>query len=159
MAMHGFSKRCRSHCEKELTPELSGEWGEGGMMKKKTQSKAKRHKLELQTLAERILKKHNVDYTKDFYLKLSLPPYLDLIMERIFGIIVVGHCRKENGDLISESVLVFSYNRGEWLELGDMVCAYFENGTNLFRCLNFNIMLRHCIVPNCELASNVSDHR
>lgn len=107
------------------------------MIKSKTESKATRRKLEIQTLAEKILKKHNLDYTKDFYLKLSMPPYQDLTMGREDDIIIIGHYRKENGDTISDPVLVFSYNQGEWLplgieqELGDTICAYFENGKRI----------------------------
>jgi len=92
-----------------------------------------KRKLELQTIAEKILLKHGIDASKDFYLKLSLPPYLDLVMAREGDIIIIGHYRKENDDTKSDPVLVFSYNQGNWLPLGieqelcDMVCAYFEN--------------------------------
>ena len=102
-------------------------------MKNKTQSKALRRKLELQTLAEKILKKHNLDASKDFYLKLSMPPYQDLVMEREGDIFIIGHYRENNGDLISDPVLVFSCIQDKWLPLGieqvlgDTVCAYFEN--------------------------------
>lgn len=38
-------------------------------------------KLEIQTISEKILLKHNIDPTADFYLKLSMQPYMDLIIE------------------------------------------------------------------------------
>ena len=96
-----------------------------------------KRKLELKTITEKILLKHGIDSSKDFYLKLSLPPHLDLVMERESDIIIIGHYREENGDTISDPVLVFSYDNSEWLPLGmeqvlgDTVCAYFENGKRI----------------------------
>ena len=96
-----------------------------------------KRKLELKTLTEKILLKHGIDSSKDFYLKLSMPPYVDLVMEREGDIIIIGHYRKDNGDTISDPVLVFSYNQDKWLPLGieqvlgDTVCAYFENGKRI----------------------------
>jgi len=90
--------------------------------------------MEIQTIIEKILRKHNVDVSKDFYLKLRMPPYLDLSMERNGDIVMVGHYIEQNDDLISDPVLVFDYNNGEWLAygieqvLGDTACAYFDNG-------------------------------
>ena len=72
--MHAISRNVGKENQRA---ELSGERGEGRMMKSKTQSKATKRKLEIQTLAEKILKKHNLDASKDFYLKLSMPPYQD----------------------------------------------------------------------------------
>src|SRR4030067_2249723 len=92
-----------------------------------------KRKDELKIIIEKILLKHGIDSSKDFYLKLSLPPYLDLTMGREDDIIIIGHYRKENDDTISDHVLVFSCVQDKWLELGieqvlgDMICAYYEN--------------------------------
>lgn len=96
-----------------------------------------KNKLELQSIAEKILLKHGIDASKDFYLKLTMPPYLDLVMAREDDIIIIGHYRKINNDTISDPVLVFSCVQDKWLplgieqELGDTVCAYFENGKRI----------------------------
>lgn len=90
--------------------------------------------MEIQTIVKKLLKKHNVNSDKDFYLKLTMPPYQDLVMERNNDIIIVGHYIEQNGDLIGDPVLVFSCVRNEWLPLGieqvlgDTICAYFDNG-------------------------------
>ncbi len=96
-----------------------------------------KRKDELKIIIEKILLKHGIDSSKDFYLKLSLPPYQDLVMERDGDIIIIGHYRKENGNTFSDPVLVFSYNQGNWhplgmeQELGDTICAYYENGKRI----------------------------
>jgi hypothetical protein len=107
------------------------------MIKSVTESKAMRRKLEIQTIAEKILVKHGIDTSKDFYMKLSLLPYQDLIMERNGDIVLIGHYRKENGDLISDPVLVFDYNQGYWYPMdieqwcSDTVCSYVEDGKRM----------------------------
>ncbi len=86
-------------------------------------------KLEIQTITEKILAKHNIDSTADFYLKLSMQPYMDLVIERNGNIILVGHYREENGDLISDPVLALEDKNGFWhpvrIELwcGDTICS------------------------------------
>jgi hypothetical protein len=73
-------------------------------------------KMEIQNIVEKILAKHNIDPTKDFYLMLTMFPYMDLVLERNGDITLVGHYREENGDVISDPVLALqdfgvSYNR------------------------------------------------
>ena len=88
--------------------------------------------MEIQNIVEKILSKHNIAATKDFYLKLTMPAYMDLVLERNGDIILVGHYREENGDLISDPVLAME--GGEiWapirIELwcGDTICAFYED--------------------------------
>jgi hypothetical protein len=88
--------------------------------------------MEIQNIVEKILAKNNIDSTKDFYLKLTMPPYMDLVLERNGDIILVGHYREENGDLISDPVLameggeIWSPIRIE-LWCGDTICAFYED--------------------------------
>jgi len=87
--------------------------------------------MEIQTCIEKILKKHNVDAFKDFYLKLKMPPHLDLVMERDGKIVRVGHYREENGDLFSDPGLVMYVSTGEWhpmrleqMSSDDIICTF-----------------------------------
>jgi hypothetical protein len=92
--------------------------------------------MELQNIVERILQRHGIDATEDFYLKLSAPPYMDLVMERNGDTIIVGHYRIENGDLISDPILAMEETGGylypvrieQWI--GDTICSYWENGSH-----------------------------
>ncbi len=93
-------------------------------------------KLEIQNIVEKILAKHGIDSTKDFYLKLSMELYQDLIMERNGSIILVGHYREEGGDLISDPVLAMectSRECGYWYPVrieqwcGDTICSYWRD--------------------------------
>jgi len=94
-------------------------------------------KLEIQTIAERILAKHNIYPSKDFYLKLSNQPYMDLILERNGEIILVGHYREEGRDLISDPVLALVEINEFWypirieLWLGDTVCSFIQDGKRM----------------------------
>lgn len=94
----------------------------------------KNAKMEIQNIAERILHTHGVDATKDFYLKISQPPYMDLVLERNGDIVLVGHYREENGDLISDPVLALEDMNGCWFPVrieqwcGDTVCSFWEDG-------------------------------
>ena len=94
-------------------------------------------KLEIQRISEKILLKHNIDPTADFYLKLSMPPYMDLVLERNGGIILVGHYREENEDLISDPVLALEDDNGYWypvrieLRCGDTICSYWEGDKHM----------------------------
>ncbi len=91
-------------------------------------------KLEIQTITEKILLKHGVDTTKDFYLKLSMPPYMDLVMERNGSIILVGHYHIQEGDIISDPVLALENINGFWHPVrieqwcGDTICSFWEDG-------------------------------
>lgn len=86
-------------------------------------------KMEIQNFIEKILAKHNIDPAQDFYLKLTMPPYQDLVLERNGDIILVGHYREENGDLISDPVLAME-GKEIWspirIELwcGNTICAF-----------------------------------
>jgi hypothetical protein len=97
-------------------------------------------KLEIQSITEKILSKHNIDSTADFYLKLSMPPYMGLVIERNGNIILVRHYREENGDLISDPVLAMEDDNGFWYPVrieqwcGDTICSYWEDGK---RKINF----------------------
>ena len=92
-----------------------------------------KNRMEIQTIVEKILAKHIIDSTKDFYLKLTMPPYMDLVLERNGKVILVGHYRDENGDLISDPVLAMENLNGCWypvrIELwcGDTICAFYKD--------------------------------
>jgi len=95
------------------------------------------NKIEIQTISEKILAKHNIDLSHDFYLKLSNQPYMDLVLERNGDIVLVGHYREENGDLISDPVLALHDIDGYWspvrIELwcGDTVCSFMQDGKRM----------------------------
>jgi len=90
----------------------------------------------IQVFIEKILRKHGVDSTKDFYLKLSMPSHFDLVIERIEELILVGHYQDETAD-IGDPIFVFDFNGGKWYPLGlkqpsgDTVVSYFENGKRM----------------------------
>ena len=94
-------------------------------------------KLEIQNISEKILAKHNIDPGKDFYLKLSMPPYMDLVLERNGKVILVGHYREENGDLISDPVLAMGDINGCWypvrieLSCGYIICSFLDDGKRM----------------------------
>jgi hypothetical protein len=83
-----------------------------------TKSKfGKNGKYTFQNIIEAILFKHGLpekDLGEDWYLKIQNKPYTDLVMEKIGATITAGHYRKENNDLISDPILVFDYNNGQW---------------------------------------------
>lgn len=93
-------------------------------------------KMEIQKIVEKLLAKHNIDATKDFYLKLTMPPYVNLVFERNGDITLVGHYREENGDLISDPVLAME-GKEIWapvrIELwcGDTICSFYEDGKRM----------------------------
>lgn len=75
-----------------------------------------------QITIESLLKKFNkLDAFKssnEFYLKLDNKPYMDLVIERQGDIVLVGHYRIQNSDLISDPVLAFIIlDSGRWLPL------------------------------------------
>jgi len=102
-------------------------------MNRKTSSKATSRQLEIQTFAEKLLKKHGIDSSQDFYLKLTLPPYPDLILEKNDGFVLLGHYPKETGGF-SDPMLIFDYASGEWFPVGlekgsvDTVCSFVQDG-------------------------------
>ncbi len=95
--------------------------------------------LEIQTISEKILRKHGIDPdAHEFYLKLSMTSYDDLVIEKEGTQVLVGHYYKHpSGDLISDPVLAFDYNQGYWFPvrieqmLGDTVSSYMENGKRM----------------------------
>lgn len=46
------------------------------------------------------------------YLKLQQESYMDLVIERQYETVFVGHYMKQNGDLISDPILVFQLSKG-----------------------------------------------
>lgn len=69
---------------------------------------------------ESLLKKFNklsqFKNSNEFYLKLENGLYMDLVIERQGDTVMVGHYRIQNGDLISDPVLVFTIqDSGNWL--------------------------------------------
>lgn len=96
-------------------------------------------RLEIQNIIEKILLKHNIDpSTESYFLKLRIPNYDDLVIEKEGEQVLVGHYYHHlSGDLISDPVLAFDYNGGCWypvrieLVLGDTVCSFVENGKRM----------------------------
>ncbi len=96
-------------------------------------------KLEIQFMAEKILRKHNIDPSSDsYYLKLRMPNYDDLVIEKEGKQVLVGHYyHHPSGDLISDPVLAFDYSNGYWYPVrieqvfGDTVCSFLENGRRM----------------------------
>lgn len=90
-----------------------------------------------QITIERLLKKFNklnqFKNSNEFYLKLKNSPYMDLVIERQGEIVLVGHYRIQNGDLISDPVLAFIIlDSGSWFPLrieqvfGDTEVAHYQ---------------------------------
>jgi hypothetical protein len=99
----------------------------------------KNGKLEIQNIVEKILQKHNIDPSAEsYYLKLRMPNYDDLVIEKEGEQVLVGHYyHHPSGDLISDPVLAFDYCYGYWfpvrieLALGDTICSFIENGKRM----------------------------
>jgi hypothetical protein len=89
-------------------------------------------KNDIQTIIEKILQKHNIDSSSEsYFIKLSMPNYDDLVIEKEGKQVIIGHYyRHPSGDLISDPVLAFDYNKGNWFPvrieqtLGDVTCAF-----------------------------------
>ncbi len=96
-------------------------------------------KFEMQNIIEKILQKHNLDPSAEsYYLKLRMPNYDDLVIEKEGEQVLVGHYyHHPSGDLISDPVLAFDYCNGYWYPvrieqaLGDTVCSFVENGKRM----------------------------
>jgi hypothetical protein len=96
-------------------------------------------RLEIQNIVEKILQKHNIDPTAyTYFLKLRMPSYDDLVIEKEGEQVLVGHYyHHPSGDLISDPVLAFDYNGGYWYPvrieqvLGDTICSFVENGKRM----------------------------
>ena len=90
--------------------------------------------MSIQTIAEKILAKHKINIDAEtYYLKLQKPAYMDLVIERQGPEIFIGHYRKQNGDLISDPVLVMDHSGGHWYPVrieqvfGDTVCSFMQD--------------------------------
>jgi hypothetical protein len=96
-------------------------------------------KLEIQNIAEKILQKHNIDPTvESYFLKLRMPSYDDLVLEKEGEQILVGHYyHHPSGDLISDPILALDYNQGYWfpvrieLALGITICSFMAKGKRM----------------------------
>ena len=92
-------------------------------------------KMGIQTIVEKILARHRINpETEPYYLKLKQSAYMDLVIERQGSEVFVGHYIEQNGDLISDPVLVMDYNGGHWYPVrieqvfGDTVCSFMKDG-------------------------------
>ena len=92
-------------------------------------------KMTIQDIVEKILEKHKIDVNADeYYLKLQKPHYLDLVIEKQGPEIFVGHYVKQNGDLISDPVLLMDHNEGVWYPVrieqvfGNTTCSFKQDG-------------------------------
>lgn len=104
-------------------------------MKKKTGMK-----MQIQKIAEEILRKNGIDPDSgDFYLKLSQPNFDDLVIERCGQQVFVGHYFSQNGnsDRIPDPVLVMAYSKGYWYPerieqvLGETTVSFLEDGKRM----------------------------
>ena len=99
----------------------------------------KNNRLEIQNIVEKILRKYNIDpLAESYFLKLSMPDFDDLVIEKEGEQILVGHYyHHPSGDLISDPVLALDYNQGYWFPvrieqvLGDTICSFVENGKRM----------------------------
>ena len=90
----------------------------------------------LQAIIEDILKKHDISPLAEFYyLKLHSPSQDDfLVIGRVSEQILAGF---QNKDLISNPVLAFDYNQGNWYPvrieqpLGVIICSFIEDGNRM----------------------------
>ncbi len=90
-------------------------------------------KMTIQDIVEQILAKHKIDFEAEmYYIKLQKPHYLDLVIEKQGPEIFVGHYVEQNGDLISDPVLVMDHNGGHWYPVrieqvfGNTTCSYMK---------------------------------
>lgn len=95
-------------------------------------------KMSIQAIAEKLLKRHKINpEAETYYIKLQKPHYLDLVIERQRSTVFVGHYYTQNGDLISDPVLVMDYNEGDWYPVrieqvfGDTTCSYMQDGNRM----------------------------
>ncbi len=69
-------------------------------------------KLEIQSVIEKILTKHNIDPTaQSYYLRLSMSSYMDLVIEKEGNQVLVGHYYEQ--------------------VVGDTVCSFMEDGRRM----------------------------
>jgi len=90
--------------------------------------------MEIQNIITQILKKHNIDASKDFYIKLIMPPHQDLIIERNADVVTVGHYIEQKGDLIGNPVFAMYVSGKQWYPMrfdqifGSIICAWYKKG-------------------------------
>ena len=120
----------------------------------------------LQAIIEDILKKHGIfPSTESYYLKLRMPSHDEsLVIGRVSEQILAGF---QNKDLISNPVLAFDYNQGNWFPvrieqpLGVIICSFFENGNRMIipyrlnKFLLFQKMLVNKIIEQKWLENGV----
>lgn len=120
----------------------------------------------LQAIIEEILKKHGIfPSTESYYLKLRMPSHDDfLVIGRVSEQILAGF---QNKDGISNPVLAFDYNQGNWFPVsieqpfGVTVCSFIEDGNlmafpyRLKRCMLFQGMLANKIREQNYLENGV----
>lgn len=89
--------------------------------------------LTIESLLKKFKKLDTFKASNEFYLKLENKPYMDLVIERQGDIVLVGHYRIQNGDLISDPVLAFiMLDSGRWFPLrieqvfGDTEIAHYQ---------------------------------
>jgi hypothetical protein len=113
-------------------------------------------KISLQLIIEEILLKNNLSpSTESYYLKLRMPSHDEsLVIGRVSEQILAGF---QNKDGISNPVLAFDYNQGNWFPVsieqpfGVTVCSFIEDGNlmafpyRLKRCMLFQGMLANKI--------------
>ncbi len=129
----------KSLFRKAAVPELTGNENRK-VIAMNTKSIPANNKLEMQNIIEKILIKHGIyPSAHEFFLKLRMPHYDDLIIEKEGAQVLVGHYyHHPSGDLLSDPVLAFDYNGGHWFSVGieqttfgDTVCSYVENGKRM----------------------------
>ena len=85
------------------------------MMKTKTESKTMKSKLELQNIIEKILLKHRIDISShSYYLRLSLPSYDDLVIEKKGEQIHFGYFLPNPKSDLNPLVVFDNNNKGYW---------------------------------------------
>jgi hypothetical protein len=119
-------------------------------------------KLEIQNIIEKILKKHNIDPSGDYFLKLRRWPYDDLVIEKMGEQVLVGHYYiHPSGDYISDPVFSFEYNQGYWfpvrieLLFGHKFCSFLDGG---FRVIYPDI-IKEFILLQGMFARNIKDQK
>ena len=122
----------------------------------------KKNKLEIQNIIEKILQKHNIDPVEEYFLKLRIPSYDDLIIQKLGEQILVGHyyilpC----GEYISDPVFVFDYNQGCWLPakiellFGEKVCRILHDGIPMI----YPDVIKEFILFQIMFAKNIEDKK
>ena len=121
----------------------------------------KNNKHEIQHIIEKILQKHNIDPSgEDYFLKLRIPGYDDLVIEKMGEHFLVGHYYiHPSGDYISDPVFVFEDHQGYWfpvrieLLFGHKFCIFLDAG---FRVI-FPDIIKEFILFQRMFSKNIKD--